>query len=56
MPIPDKLPQFIWVHPVKAVHPESGYDLIQQDPDEWRGSRETFKQGAKWKRKVLSTG
>lgn len=25
------------------VHPEEGYDLIQQDPSEWKGSKKTFK-------------
>jgi hypothetical protein len=24
------------------VHPEKGYELIQQDDDEWKGSRETY--------------
>lgn len=25
------------------VHPEEGYDLIQQDPSEWKGSTKTFR-------------
>ena len=25
------------------IHPEQGYDLFQQDPNEWKGSRETYR-------------
>ncbi|MDR0539019.1 MAG: hypothetical protein LBG74_00730 [Spirochaetaceae bacterium] len=25
------------------VHPEKGYKLIQQNPDEWKGAKDKFK-------------
>jgi hypothetical protein len=28
------------------IHPERGYELTQQNPADWKGSAETFKEGA----------